>query len=143
MEEKKELMTMEDTGIKGRLVNISDTYCSINPKTEESKKMLFKAMNNPEKRLKDCINMPITVVDVFCEWVDMVNESTGEMVGGTRIVLIDKDGIGYQCVSQGIFSALKKLFSIYGLPTWKNGITIVPKLINKGNNRSILTFDIQ
>lgn len=143
MEENKELMTMEDTGIKGQLVNISDTYCSINPKSEEDKKMLFKAMNNPDKRLKDCINMSITVVDVYCEWVEMVNKQSGELVGGTRIVLIDKEGVGYQCVSQGVFSALKKLFSIYGLPTWKNGITLIPRLINKGTDRSILTFDIK
>lgn len=146
-EEKMEVMTMEDndTGIKGQLMSVSDQYCSFVPQGPEDKKRLFKAMNNPEKRLADCINMTIKVQDIYSEIVVIVDQNTGEMIKAPRIVLIDADGVGYQCVSKGIFSALKKLIAIFGAPTWEGGLPLTVKQITKGsgkNTRSLLTFDV-
>jgi len=59
------------------------------------------------------------------------------------VVLIDDKGVSYQCVSLGIFSALKKVFAIFGTPdTWKKPIGIKVKTIDKGNNRNPMTFDL-
>lgn len=116
-------------------------FCSMVANTQKEKVTLFKAMNNPDARLGDCINMTIAVKDVFCEVVKCTNRETGEITQYPRIVLIDKDGKGYQCVSIGIFSALKKLFCIFGMPTWNEPVKIQVKQLSKGD-RKILTFDV-
>lgn len=117
-------------------------FCSMVPKNEDEEIVLFNAMNNPEKRIGDCINMTIEVKHVFCEVVTCQNRETGEESTCPRIVLIDKDGIGYQAVSMGVFSALKKVMSIKGNPaTWKKPVKLQVKQISKGD-RKLLTFDM-
>jgi len=116
-------------------------YCSMIAETDEQRKSLFKAMNNPEHRLADFINKKIEVVDIFAEVVQCINEETGEITSAPRIVLIDKKGVGYQCVSKGVLSAIKKLFTIYGAPTWKTPVALEVKQLKKGV-RNILTFDV-
>ena len=46
-------------------------FCSMIPKNEDEEVILFNAMNNPEKRIGDCINMTINVKHVFCEVVNV------------------------------------------------------------------------
>lgn len=117
-------------------------FCSMIPKNEDEEVVLFNAMNNPEKRIGDCINMTINVKHVFCEVVTCVNRETGESNLCPRIVLIDTDGVGYQAVSLGVFSALKKIFAIKGDPTtWKKPVKLQVVQITKGE-RKILTFNM-
>lgn len=136
------ITTYEEGGLIADLTTATQSFCSMVANTDKEKAALFKVMNNPEGRLKDMINMDIEVKDVYCEAVQCVNKETGELTTAPRIVLIDKDNKGYQCVSVGIYSALKKLFLIYGQPTWKTPITLTIKSINKGD-RSILTFEVK
>lgn len=117
-------------------------FCSMIPKNEDEEIVLFNAMNNPEKRIGDCINMTINVKHVFCEVVTCVNRETGETDMCPRIVLIDTDGVGYQAVSLGVFSALKKIFAIKGSPTsWKKPVKLQVVQITKGD-RKLLTFNM-
>jgi hypothetical protein len=117
-------------------------FCSMIPKNEDEEIVLFNAMNNPEKRIGDCINMTINVKHVFCEVVTCVNRETGETNMCPRIVLIDTDGVGYQAVSLGVFSALKKIFTIKGSPTtWKKPVKLQVVQITKGD-RKLLTFNM-
>lgn len=117
-------------------------FCSMIPKNEDEEIVLFNAMNNPEKRIGDCINMTINVKHVFCEVVTCVNRETGETNMCPRIVLIDTDGVGYQAVSLGVFSALKKIFAIKGSPTtWKKPVRLQVVQITKGD-RKLLTFNM-
>lgn len=124
------------------LTERTTSYCSLVATTEDEKLTLYNAMNNPDKRLADMINEKISVKDVFVEVVKCENRETGEKQSCPRIVLIDSNGIGYQCVSIGIFSALKKLFSVFGEPgTWENPVTVKVKQISKGE-RKMLTLDV-
>lgn len=117
-------------------------YCSMKAETEKEKALLFNATNNPDMRLSDCINMTIKVKDVFVEAVNCTNSETGEMTVCPRIVLIDENNVGYQCVSIGIFSAIKKLFGVYGEPMhWKAPIPMIVKQITKGE-RKMLTLNV-
>lgn len=117
-------------------------YCSMQPKNEDEEIILYNAMNNPEKRLKECINMTLNIKDVFCEVVQCEHKETGEMQACPRIVLIDDKGVGYQCVSLGIFSALKKIFAVKGQPcTWKKPVKLEVKQILKGD-RALLTINM-
>lgn len=117
-------------------------YCSLKPNSPEEKKLLFKAMNNPEKRIGDCINKTIKVKNVFAEIVTCINATTGEAKECPRIVLIDDKGVGYQAVSLGIYSAVKKLFQIFGTPEmWTTPVTVEVVQITKGD-RKILTLNL-
>lgn len=119
------------------------SYCSLTAETAEEKTTLYNAMNNPQNRVKDCINETIALKDVFVEVVHCVNRETDESVAAPRVVLIDENGIGFQCVSTGVFSALKKLFSVFGEPrTWEKPVKIKIKQLNRGTDKSILTFDV-
>lgn len=116
-------------------------YCSFKPKTAEEQKWLFNVTNTPEERLKDHINETISVRDVYIEIVRLINQETGEFVMAPRIVLIDKNNIGYTCVSVGIFNVIKKLWSSAGDPsTWTAPIDLKVKQITK-DKKSILTLE--
>lgn len=139
-------MVVQNDEEKGMLATLSEDrkdimFCSMNASTPEEKKVLFKAMNNPEHRLGEFINKKIMVKDIFAEVVECFNEMTGEITEAPRIVLIDDKGKGYQCVSKGVLSAMKKLFMTYGMPTWSTPIGLEVKQISKGEKK-ILTFDI-
>lgn len=132
----------DDTDYVADLTSRTTAYCSLIAETPEDKAKIYNAMNNPEKRIKDCINETISLTDVYVESVVCTNEA-GVSTTCPRVVLIDKDGIGYQAVSKGIFSALKKLFGVFGEPKdWEQPINIKIKQMNRGTNKAILTFDI-
>lgn len=124
------------------LTQRTTSYCSLVAESEDEKLTLYNAMNNPDYRLADSINEIIHVKDVFVEVVHCTNRETGEITSCPRIVLIDVAGKGFQCVSIGVFSALKKLFSVFGEPgTWSKPLDIKVKQITKGE-RKMLTLEV-
>lgn len=117
-------------------------FCSMTPKNEDEEIVLYNAMNAPEKRVGDCINMIIEVKHIYCEAVTCVNRESGEESVCPRIVLIDKDGVGYQAVSMGVYSAVKKLMTIKGNPAnWKKPVKLKVTQVTKGD-RKLLTLNM-
>lgn len=139
-DEWKEIAGAEDNFIRD-LSDESDSFCSFPAETREEKAKLFSVMNNPEHRIGDCINTTINVVDIYCEVVTVKDEN-GESSKCPRVVLIDEEGKGYQAVSLGIFSAVKKLIKAFGWPTWVEPIPVKVVQVSKGKNK-MLTFDVQ
>lgn len=138
-----ELITMDDTGLQGQLMSVTSSFSSLRADTPEEKKHLFNIMNNPEERVDNHINEVIFVKDVYCEMVDMMDEKTGEIVSAPRIILVNPEGVGYACVSKGIFSALKKLFNLYGVPTWEEPLQLkVKRVKTRTGNNSVLTLEM-
>lgn len=123
------------------LTTAKTQFCSMHAETNEEKARLFNAMNNPDKRLADFINKTIAAKDLYVEVVNCTNEETGEVTACPRIVIIDDKGVSYQCVSVGIFSALKKCIQIYGAPTWETPVKLEVVQITKGN-RKMLTLNV-
>lgn len=117
------------------------SFSSLIAETDEQKADLFNAINNPDKRLADCINMTINAKDLFIEVVNCTNEETGETTPAPRIVIVDDKGVSYQAVSVGIYSALKKVIQIFGIPTWEKPIALEVKQVTKGQ-RKMLTLNI-
>lgn len=116
-------------------------FCSMIATSDEEKASIYNAMNNPEFRLADCINKVIEARDLYVEVVQCTNEETGEVTSCPRIVIIDKNNKGYQCVSIGIYSALKKVIQVYGAPTWEKPVKLEVKQISKGT-RKMLTLNV-
>lgn len=119
------------------------TYCSMEAKTAEDKKVLFNAINAPEMRLEECVNKEINLKHVYLETVEFIDEDTGLSTPGIRIVLIDNDGKSYGCASKGVASALQKIFTIFGTPeTWEAPLKVCVREIRKSDKRKILTMGI-
>lgn len=116
-------------------------YCSLNTTDDKGKAQLYKAMNNPEEKLKDHIGETLEVVDVFCEVVDIADENTGEIVKAPRIVLFTKNGKTYGCVSKGIANSVSKLIAVFGEPTW-GGLKLQVKQLSLAANKNVLTLEL-
>ncbi len=123
------------------LTSAQTQFCSMKAESDEEKAALFNAMNDPDKRLGDCINMTIQAKDLYIEVVNCTDEQTGEVTAAPRIVIIDESGKSYQCVSVGVFSALKKIIQVFGAPTWEKPLPITIKQITKGK-KSMLTLNV-
>lgn len=136
-----EIMTMNDNGMIADLTTAKQSFSSLKADSRADKAKLYRAMNNPDKRLGDCINMKINVKDVYVEIVQCTQRETGEVNDCPRIVLIDDNGMSYQAVSLGIFSALSKLFQLFGMPTWEEPLPVIVKQVSKGD-RKMLTLDL-
>lgn len=92
-------------------------YCSmVNDGTRKSAIAIYNAVNSADEQVADHINEVLEIVDVVAHPVELTDQTTGETFDALRTVLIDKNGKSYVAVSQGITSALSKIFSIVGTP---------------------------
>ena len=142
--ENKELVKYNEEGTNFivNLKSASTSYCSLNVNTQKEKEHLFNIISSPTNRIANIINEIIELKDIYVETVELTKEETGETTFAPRTILIDKNGKSFECVSIGIFSALKKLFQIFGEPCiWEKPIKIKIKQIQQGT-KSILTFSI-
>lgn len=142
VEDETQIVNMDGRNFIADLTSKEVSFCSMTAKTQEEKIKLYQAMNNPEKRLSECINLEIKMKDVYVEVVNLIDEITGQQIKAPRIVIIDDKGVGYTCVSIGIFSALKKVFQIFGVPTYDKPLTVVPTQLTRGANK-ILTLNLK
>ena len=117
------------------------TFCSFLPETAQDKAKLYRAMTNPDHKINQCINSEILLADVFVELVDMVNSQTGEAQKVPRCVLFAADGQTYAATSSGIYNALRRLFSVYGVPHWDEPIPVVIRQLQMGAKR-FYTLDV-
>ena len=135
-----QLMNIEDNEMNiFEQGNQKPAYCSIVAESFEDKAKIFNAMSSPDERLRNHINEVIKIRDVYCEIVESTNKYTGETSEAPRVVLIDTEGKSYQCVSTGIFNSLKRLFTVFGMPTWEKGVPCKVKQVSNGE-RQILTL---
>lgn len=125
----------EDSGIVGQLMQRKTAFCSLKAETEDEKIALFNATNAPKYRIGDCINQEINVKDVFVEAVEIANRETGELQTCPRVILIDENGETFQAVSTGIFNALKKMFVVFGTPSWDIPKRVKVRQITKGEKK--------
>lgn len=133
---------MRDYNVRELEGNNLAAFCSVKTETMQDKALVFNAANNPQHKVSDFINKKIMVRDVYAETLELVNKESGEVEKAPRIVLIDENGEAYECVSVGMFSALKKLIATFGEPTWDEPIPVVVKQ-EKVANGSMLTLSVQ
>lgn len=136
---------MENTSIitaKDMPQNLGDLYVSFTPETDEQKASLYKAMSQPDRKMSDFINTKIKVVDLYVEIVEIADEQTGEMSKLPRVVLFTEDGTTYASISKGVFNAIKRLCTVYGMPHWEKPIPL--KIIQTtAKNRKFLNLIVE
>lgn len=115
-------------------------YCSFVPSTDAGKRQLYNAMNNADVQLADHIGQVINMRDIIIEPVEITKEDSGEVVTAPRCIIIDTDGNSYTCVSTGIYNALRRLCTVFGMPTWPDGLPVKVRQLQKGAKR-LYTLD--
>lgn len=136
MENEKNEITLF-TGVKNKI------YCSIVAESEESKKQLFNALETCDALLNDCVGQEIAIKDIYVEEREIIDEETGEVRPKYRTILFDENGQTYATGSYGIFNIVKKIVSIYGLPTnWENPIKVKVSKRPIGNGKQSLTLTL-
>lgn len=136
--------TVEVDGVSliADLTSAQAAYCSLHAEDQKARATLYNATNSSQERIGDHINETIRVAHIYVEAVNCANRETGEIKACPRVVLITDRGIGYQAVSTGIYSSVKKLIQIFGEPqTWENPLNLKIKQITRGEFK-ILTLEI-
>ena len=134
-EEKRELTLF--SGIK------QNVYCSKSAETEKEKKELFNALETCDALLNDCVGQEINIKDIYCEEKQVVDNVIGEIKTKFRTIMFDDSGQTYATESYGIFNVLKKIVSIYGLPTtWEKPLKVKVAKRPIGNGKQSLTLVI-
>ena len=132
---------------KGELTLFSgikqNVYCSKVAETEKEKKELFNALESCDVLLNDCVGQEIEIKDIYVEEKQIVDESTGELKTKYRTILFDKSGQTYATGSYGIYNVLKKIISIYGLPTtWEKPLKVKVTKRPIRNDKQSLTLTL-
>lgn len=118
----------------------SESYCSIKGDSREALVAMYNAINSPDHKLSDFVGKKLNIKDISIERVDNLNDETGEMVANARVVLIDENGESYTCVSSGIYSAIKKLVSVFGEPTWEPALPVEVQNLSTKKGRKTMTL---
>ena len=105
---------------------------SIEGKSREDRIRIYNATANAEK-LDDHLSESLQITDVVMYPTTYHDTVTGKDEQLTRIVLIDADKKAYACTSVGVASALQRMISLVGKPTWEPPLP-VKAVMQKGNN---------
>lgn len=122
-----------------------DFLCSIPDNgTRAAKVKIYNAVNNASAQLADQVNKVLEIVDVVAHPVQLADMQTGELKELLRVVLIDKNGVSYQAVSEGVVSSLGKIFSIVGTPSWQDEpVKMMPVTVKTAKGYSVLTLELR
>ena len=121
------------------ILDESNVFLSL--KADEDKKIIANAIVSADHKLGDYINKVIRVTDVYVEPTTFINDETGETSTGHRVILFDENKISYETCSTGVFNALKRIISVYGLPTWDEPLEMEIKQVQR-KERKIMTLKI-
>lgn len=106
--------------------NNVQSVCTFVPKTKEEKIKLYNMINESDHVLAECTNIPIKVKDIYAEPFAFTNDD-GEYVETVKIVLIAENGETYSSISRCVYNSLSKIITVFGMPTWKEGLTLMHK----------------
>lgn len=142
-----EMKIMENENVKNEVTLFSEVkknmYCSLNVVTEEDKKMLFNALETCDVLLNDCVGAEFELQDIYCEEKQVLDEETGELKNKFRTILFDSEGKTYATGSYGIYNVIKKIITIYGLPTtWEKPLKVKVAKRPIGNGKQSLTLQL-
>jgi len=136
MENGKNELTLF-SGVKNNI------YCSVMANDEESKKQLFNALETCDALLNDCVGQEINIKDIYVEQREVNDDETGEVKPKYRTILFDENGQTYATGSYGIYNVIKKIVSIYGLPTtWEKPVKVKVAKRPIGNGKQSLTLTL-
>lgn len=110
--------------------------------TRESKIKIYNALNNADTQVEKMINKEIMLTDVLAHALTLPDMNTGELRECLRIVLIDENGVGYACISEGIASSLQKIMATIGSAPWNPALKVRPVYQTTKKGYKVMTLEI-
>lgn len=139
---QNELMTnevMEDFAPVSLLDNFKKGdvtfFSSKELKNDNDKKVMYNALSSPDYTISENVGEKLIIKDIAAFPVNFVDED-GSEVQVLRTILIDDKGKTWAATSSGIANSVTKLFAIYGMPTWQNGISVQIKQVKSRNSEN-------
>lgn len=157
MTETTELTPFETTSQNGLMDDIdrmqhgqTNVMSTFTGGDRASKLEVLKAMSNSTP-LDAVMDQEIELANFVIQPIEMEDEKTGNMVAVPRIILVTTDGTPYYAISSGIFSALKNISGILGMPgadtetgevneNWP--VKVVPSKEKTSNKFTVFTLKI-
>ena len=128
-------------------------FASFSPEDMAGKVKLYNAINSPEERLKEHINVPIVMKDVVICVVtlsdkpddddDDVNPFVNKERKAFRSIIIDENGVAYTATSTGIYNSLNTLRSVFGGLHFEEGLKVMVKQITVKNGNTLTLSIVQ
>lgn len=125
---------------------LGDTFTSFNPQDMEGKIKLYNAINNPDHRLADHINMEISVRDVVVSKVKLVERADAKSESWNqedneresfRVILIDENDVSYTATSSGIYNSVKTLRSVFGTLHFDQPLKLTVRQLKTKNGNTL------
>lgn len=117
--------------LKDGKLNIMSTFTGDDRGTKIS---ILSAMTNT-KPLDEQMGKELAVSHFVVQEVEMTDEETGELRGVPRVILVTDKGDAYHAISQGIYSSLKNITAILGMPEeghWPVKVKVEQEKTRKG-----------
>lgn len=99
-------------------------FSTVDASTMEGKKTLFKALNESVP-LREHVGEVLSLKNIIVQEAEVTTEE-GDTVTQPRTSLIAEDGTVYAATSNGIFSSIRNIINIFGLPsTWDGPLKVL------------------
>lgn len=105
---------------------------SIKSETKADKIAFINALQDPDKKVADCLGQMINVKGIYAE--SFYSQKRGKEL--TRVVLIDDENVSYSAVSALFYNSLRAIVAVLGEPSKLDEpikIQIVPKTLPNGD----------
>ena len=106
---------------------------------EDRVSMLEKMTNSTP--LDAMLDTPFNLAHFIIQPIEMPDEKTGEIQAVPRVILIDAEGNSYHAISTGIFSSLKNIAALLGMPgTWPVPVKVTAKREKTRSGYNVFTL---
>lgn len=120
----------------------SALFSTIKVTDRASKIKVYNAISDSENSLDDHKGEVLEITDFVAHPITLQDDVTGQDVQAMRVVLLDKDGIGYHAVSGGVVSSMQRIIAIVGQGPWTDEpLQIVP--IEKKTRKGFKTLTLK
>jgi hypothetical protein len=103
---------------------------------------VYNAISDSENALDDHKGEILEITDFVAHPIELEDEVTKEMVQAMRVVLIDKNGVGYHAVSGGVVSSMQRIIGLVGQGPWTDEpLKVVP--VEKKTRKGFKTLTLK
>lgn len=120
-----------------------DLYVSFTPDSKAAQVRLYNAVNSSENRLSEMVDKTLNIVDVIVKKVALADRTdkgwTAEDASreGFRTILIDGDGNAYTATSNGVYSSVMTMLSIFGTLHFEEPLTVEVKEVRATRGKTL------
>lgn len=130
---KEEFQIIQGTDGKFIRKAVYQPFSSVVAETREQKINLMNLLDSDDVALPmgEQIGAELKIRDVIFNPYDKVDEETGEIEHGVLTYVITPENVAYVTSSKSVYFTLKKVFQVFGEPSFPEGEEIIVKIVKK------------